>query len=215
MKSAKYIFAIHLFMILSLGSCRSQQATPTTLPTVSYFFTATPRPTQSSLNTSEPIPNKFSLRKDGKIEFDNWKVSFLLPDGWDKNKYFLGFQASPYTELYFFYGPGKDEAELSFDFRHLPENVNKIEYLNTLKNWSDDPNFKIARIYSPKELGINWNSAIGYKCQFRYGAKLSCFDVRVIYENNILEIKLITEPSTFQQIEPQFFEIIKSLSIDE
>jgi hypothetical protein len=208
---------------LMIAACASQQVTISN--TITPHFTGIPTSaTIMPTITFVPVvyPNKFSSVGNGRIKFDNWHVSFLLPEKWDANKYFLGFVANPYTELYFFYGlqysndhGGKSTPELSFDFQHLPDNTDIDAFLKKIKNWTDDDQFKIEKYYSPKELGINLAQSIGYKCSYTYGYKKECYVLRIVYEREIVEVQLGADINTVQPFETQFLEITKSISVEQ
>lgn len=167
-------------------------------------------------------PNKFSILSDKRIRFDNWHISFSLPKEWDIDKNQLGFQANPYVELYLFYGldypndnGGTSIPELSFNFRPLP-NVSDINnFLTTIKNWTDDNQFKIEKYYSLKEMEIDLDQAVGYKCAFTNGVKYECYVLRAVYKKEIIEVHLTAVTNKTQPFEKQFLEIIRSISLEK
>lgn len=220
MKTIKKTIVVLLGFVIS--ACTSQQVIINTTSTPEFVETPI-LATISSTSTLPPIiyPNKFSIIGDRGIKFDNWHVSFSLPKDRDINKHELGFQANPYVELYFFYGAeystpsgGIDNPELSFIFQPLPDDIDVNKYLNNIENWTFDNLFKIEKHYSPKEMGINLETAIGYKCVFTSGQNKQCYVLRLAYEAEFIQVRMVASANTTQPVEMQFLEIIKSISLE-
>lgn len=208
MKSAKYVFAVYLFMILALVSCKSQQATPTSTPIATFDKSA----------MHEEIPNKLSVFGNHRIRFDNWNLSFQYPEEWNINtldKYLVyGIDNGFKIEHYDFYVPY--DADLEFEFHRLLNSEEKNTYAKDI-SWANSSLFNVVAIYSPNEIGIDWSSAIGYKLQQDNFQKTTCYVVRSVYEsgNYGFQIYLCSDGSLFPQNGPWFFKIIKSVSFEE
>jgi len=173
---------------------------------------------------SDIMPNKFSVTSDGLIKFDIWHLSFLLPQDWDVNKYEFGIDSGYKIESYYFYGSEysigngqKDYPTLTFLFHPIANNVEMGTYLKTLKNWTDDSAFKFIKTYSPKELGLNLDSAIAYKCQYQKNEmeNITCYVIRAVYGNINVEIHMLSDTNIFEQVDEQFLETIKSISVEQ
>jgi len=200
----KIIFV--LLLSLTLTSCANQQGRTTPTPNATF--------------ESDIMPNKFSVFDNQRIVFDNWHMSLLLPKGWDINKYEFGMDNGFKIESYYFYGPeypngigGKSYPSLSVRFHPVETTEEKSVYLEHISNWDKYAEFTIDQLYSPKEIGLNLDSANGYKCRFKDGRfNRLCYVVRAVNENVGAEIMMESNSYIFQKVEAQFLELIKSIS---
>ena len=214
-------FIISLFAFTLLVSCSTWQAMPTATAIATFDGKYI-----DAKGVEYDMPNKLSVFGDRRISFDNWHLSFLFPKEWDINtldkNLEYGWDNGFKIEHYDFYGPDidignnrKDYADLTFQFHPFANNLEKSTYLTTIKNETEDPEFKIIDTYSSKQLGVNWNLIIGYKCQYNYVYDKTCYLVRAVYQNSGIEIWMVSDSTIFQQVQPQFLEILKSLSFGQ
>jgi hypothetical protein len=203
---------------LMIVACASQPVAVTTTPPAHFTGVPTSATIMPTI-TFVPVvyPNKLSVGKDGRIKFDNWHVSFSLPKDWDISNHELGFQANPYTELYFFESASiyPNGTELSFDFRPFLNSAGTEKYLKTFENWTDGNQFRVEKYYSSKELGLNLDTAIGYECTYNYGQSFRSYVLRAIYEKESIEIHLVALAAATQSTEKLFLEIVKSISFEQ
>jgi hypothetical protein len=150
------------------------------------------------------------------ISFDNWHVSFILPEDWDVNNIQIGFARSYDIELYTFTGPEmlsdhrEASPEISFTFHPFKAAPEKNAFL-TKPFPVDERRIKIEKTYSPKEIGLDLDSANVYKCIYINGFEYTCYVIRAIYKNAGIEIWMSADSYIFSQVEPQFLETIRSL----
>ena len=71
---------------------------------------------------------------------------------------------------------------------------------------------EIEKSYSPKEIGLNLDSAVVHKCNFINGIHYTCYVIRAYYKNAGIEIWMSADSYIFSRVEPQFLEAIRNIS---
>lgn len=203
-----------IFGLLCLGfvaSCTSPSEMDSIAPTNAVTAFVEPTPTVIEL------PNKITVLSNGKVKFDNWNVYVTFPEDWDINPevaYDLGFN----TESYLFWGHGittKDgyflQPQASFQFHPFHTNSEISTYLTDKLPDANELEYEFDKSYSPKEIGLNLDSAMVQQGKF---ADSPCYVIRAIHKDFGIEIRMFANFRIFPEVEQQFLEIIRSISVE-
>lgn len=199
-------------LCLIIVSCASSSRTDTIAPTYASIVSAKPTP------TSIGIPNKFSVLEKRKVKFDNWGAYVILPENWDIDNPELAYDPGFDSESYLFWGHGlitKEgyllQPEISFDFHRFRTDAEASTYLTDKLPDANELEYEFDKSYSPKEIGLNLDSAMVQKGKF---ADSPCYVIRAIHKDFGIEIRMFANFRIFPEVEQQFLEIIRSISVE-
>ncbi len=197
MMHIKEILTVSLFCLVAM-SCESQQATATEISTSDHA--------------------NFSVTGEHDVNFSKWHVSFILPMNWDANNFESGYDGGFDVELYRFIGPEitsdhrKANPEITFSFHPFKDDTEKNTFLTQAFLRAEEIRLKIEKTYSPKEIGLDLDSAIVHRCNFIVGIDFTCYIIRAVYRNTGVEIWMSADSYIFSQMEAQFLETIRNIS---
>jgi len=199
-------------LCLAIVSCVGQPETNFTAPTnTGIAFT-------ESSSISVELPNKFSVLDNRRVKFDNWNVYFTLPENWHIDDPQFAYDSGFDIESYLFLGYGITTKEgyllqpqISFAFHPFHTDSEVATYLTDKLSDANELDYEIDTSYSPKEMGLNLDSAVLQKGRF---ADSPCYVIRAIHKNFGIEIRMYANFRIFPEVEEQFLKIIKSISVE-